>query len=245
MNEFFIKIYKGDFPNYIKILKEKLINETKTFVITANPEAFTYAEKEEEYKKILLSNKVSLVPDGVGLILAGKIINVPFKERIPGIEISIRLLELANAYRKSIYLFGSNKDVIEKTVEVVKKTYPNVIIKGYSDGYVKDKDAIFKKIIKLKPDIVLVALGMPLQEKLIYKYYDQFDKGIFVGVGGSFDVISGTKKRAPKIFRKLYIEWLYRILSEPKRIKRFYNNNIKFIIKIKKHKKDYMKDELK
>ena len=92
----------------------------------------------------------------------------------------------------------------------------------------------FKEIIKCKPDIVLVALGMPQQEELIYKYLDKFKKGIFVGVGGSFDVLSGTIKRAPKIFIKLNLEWLYRILKEPKRLKRFYNNNIKFILKIKK-----------
>lgn len=76
---------------------------------------------------------------------------------------------------------------------------------------------MFEKIAKEKPDIVLVALGIPLQEKLIYKHLDQFNKGIFVGVGGSFDVISGHKKRAPKIFIKLNLEWLYRILKEPKR----------------------------
>ena len=74
------------------------------------------------------------------------------------------------------------------------------------------------------------------QEKLIYKHLNSFKKGIFVGVGGSFDVISGTKKRAPKLFIKLNLEWLYRIVTEPKRLKRFYNNNIKFILKIRKEK---------
>ena len=77
---------------------------------------------------------------------------------------------------------------------------------------------------------------MPLQEELIYKHLNDFTKGIFVGVGGSFDVMSGVKKRAPKIFQKLNIEWLYRIIVEPKRIKRFYQNNVKFIFRIKKLK---------
>ncbi|MDD2435922.1 MAG: WecB/TagA/CpsF family glycosyltransferase, partial [Bacilli bacterium] len=102
------------------------------------------------------------------------------------------------------------------------------------NGYSKDKDKDFETIFKTNPDIVLVALGMGNQEKLIYRHLNKFKKGIFVGVGGSLDVLSGTKKRAPKIFIKLNLEWLYRICKEPKRIKRFYQNNIKFLIKLKK-----------
>ena len=98
-------------------------------------------------------------------------------------------------------------------------------------------DIVFKEIIKLKPDVVMVALGIPNQEKLIYKHLKEFKKGIFIGVGGSFDVISGSKKRAPKLFVKLNIEWLYRICKEPSRLKRFWNNNVKFIFKIQKMKK--------
>ena len=127
-------------------------------------------------------------------------------------------------------------------VNKIKSEYPNINILGFSDGYVKDRDKVFKEIIKLKPDVCLVALGIPHQEKLIYKYLDKFDKGIFVGVGGSFDVLSGSKKRAPKIFIKLNLEWFYRIICEPKRLKRFWNNNVKFILNIRKEKKE-MKDE--
>ena len=104
------------------------------------------------------------------------------------------------------------------------------------NGYEKDKDKVFLDIVSKKPDIVLVALGIPLQEKLIYKYLDKFEKGIFVGVGGSFDVISGHKKRAPKVFIKLNLEWLYRIMKEPSRLKRFYDSNVKFIFKVRKYK---------
>ena len=93
---------------------------------------------------------------------------------------------------------------------------------------------LFKRIKNISPDIVLVALGVPKQELLIAKHYDNFSKGIFVGVGGTFDVISGTKKRAPKIIQKLNIEWLYRIIGNKERIKRFYDSNVKFIFKLRK-----------
>ena len=97
---------------------------------------------------------------------------------------------------------------------------------------IENKNNVFNEIKELKPDVVLVALGIPNQELLIYNNLDKFDKGIFVGVGGSFDVLSGAKKRAPKYFRKLHLEWLYRLIKEPTRFKRFFTSNIKYIFKI-------------
>lgn len=132
---------------------------------------------------------------------------------------------------------GAKQEVLQKLVERIKAEYSNIELLGYQDGYIQNKDEAFEQIAELKPDVVLVALGIPAQEQLIYKHYDKFDKGIFVGVGGSFDVLSGTKKRAPKIFIKLNLEWLYRITKEPKRIKRFYVSNVKFISKIQKMKR--------
>lgn len=94
-----------------------------------------------------------------------------------------------------------------------------------------------EEIKKLKPDVTLLALGIPKQELLIYNNLKDFEKGIFIGVGGSFDVLSGMKKRAPKIFIKLKLEWLYRITREPKRLKRFYKSNIKYLKKLNELKK--------
>ena len=135
-------------------------------------------------------------------------------------------------------MFGAKQEVLNNLKEKIEKIYPNIKLLGMTNGYVENKDEEFQKIIKKEPDIVLVALGIPAQEKLIYKYFKDFKKGIFVGVGGSFDVLSGTKKRAPQIFIKTNTEWLYRILKEPKRIKRFWDNNVKFIFKIRKENKN-------
>lgn len=120
---------------------------------------------------------------------------------------------------------------------IMKEKYRHAKLAGACDGYVKNKDKIFEHISQLQPDIVLVALGIPAQEKLIYRHLDSFSKGILVGVGGSFDVMSGTKKRAPKFFIKLNLEWLYRILKEPSRLKRFYQNNWGFMLEVKNLKK--------
>ena len=100
---------------------------------------------------------------------------------------------------------------------------------------------VFEDMKQKEPDIVFAALGMPQQEMLIYKHLKEFSKGIFIGVGGSFDVISGMKKRAPELFVKCNLEWLYRIVSEPKRLKRFWNNNIKFLFVVWREKRQLRK----
>ena len=236
MNELFDKLYSKSEESFYKILNKNLKSNKKMFIVTANPETFMMSEKDEEMRKLLLDNDTFLVPDGIGIVKAARMINYDVKERITGIDIANELLKLANKQKKSIYLFGAKQEVIDSMEKVLKESYPNLNLVGMSNGYEKDKDKIFEKIVKTKPDIVLVALGIPLQEKLIYKHLDKFDKGIFVGVGGSFDVISGHKKRAPKIFIKLNLEWLYRILKEPKRLKRFYDSNVKFIFKVRRQK---------
>ena len=234
MKELFDKLYNKSEESFYEILEKNLSQNKKTFIVTANPETFMMSEKDEEMRKLLLDNDTFLVPDGIGIVKAARMINYDVKERITGIDIANELLKLGNKQKKSIYLFGAKQEVIDSMEKVLKESYPNLNLVGMSNGYEKDKDKIFEKIVKTKPDIVLVALGIPLQEKLIYKHLDKFDKGIFVGVGGSFDVISGHKKRAPKIFIKLNLEWLYRILKEPKRLKRFYDSNVKFIFKVRR-----------
>ena len=236
MRKLFDKLYKKSAQSFYEILSENLKNNRKTFVVTANPETFMISEKNEDVRKMLLDKETVMVPDGIGVLKAGKKIGYNIEERITGIDIANELLKFGNEQKKSIYLFGSKQEVIDSMKNVIKAQYPNLKLVGTSNGYVTDKDKVFDEIVKLEPDIVLVALGIPLQEMLIYKHLNRFKKGIFVGVGGSFDVMSGMKKRAPKIFIKLNLEWLYRIMKGPKRLKRFYDSNIKFLFRIKKYR---------
>lgn len=236
MRKLFDKLYKKSAQSFYEILSDNLKNNKKTFVVTANPETFMISEKNEDVRKMLLDKETVMVPDGIGVLKAGKKIGYNIEERITGIDIANELLKFGNEQKKSIYLFGSKQEVIDSMKIVIKEQYPNLKLVGTSNGYVTDKDKVFDEIVKLEPDIVLVALGITLQEMLIYKHLNRFKKGIFVGIGGSFDVMSGMKKRAPKIFIKLNLEWLYRIMKEPKRFKRFYNSNVKFILEIRKYK---------
>ena len=233
MQEYLKKLYKDSKDNYYNELDKILKNKEKRFIITVNSETLMKSENDRELENILKGN-YSFVPDGIAVVKAAKKLDINISERITGIDIAEHLLKVANINKYSMYLFGAKEEVIQALVEKIKKEYKNIKLLGYSNGYVDNKDKIMEDIIKFNPDICMIALGIPEQEKLIYKYINKAKNGIYVGVGGSFDVLSGAKLRAPKIFIKLNLEWFYRIITEPKRLKRFWNNNVKFMFKIKK-----------
>lgn len=239
MKEYFNKLYKGSKTEFYNLVKENLISNKRMFVVTANPETLMTAENNCDFKKALLDDKTTIIADGIGIVKGAKMLNYNVEGTIPGVELCSKLFQYCNELSKSIFLFGAKKEIVKKLVDTIKQKYPNAIIAGYENGYKKDRQAVFTRIKTLEPDVILVALGIPEQELLIYNNINNFDKGIFVGVGGSFDVLSGSKKRAPKIFIKLHLEWLYRIIREPKRFKRFFNSNIKYIFKVKKSKSNH------
>lgn len=231
MKDILEKIYNEEENIFYSILEDLLTTNKKKFVITVNPEIIMKSYKNIEIKEMLLNDNNILVPDGISIIKKAKQYNINIKERITGVDISSKALEICNKNKKSIYLFGSKKEVLDKLIININQKYPNINIVGFSDGYVEDKDKIMQEIISLSPDLILIALGVPNQELLINKYIEKAKKGVFIGVGGTFDVLSGCKKRAPKLFIKLNLEWLYRIICEPTRLKRFIQNNIVFMFK--------------
>lgn len=237
MKRFFERLFKGNREAFLEILKDHLLNEKRMFLVTANPEAFMLGKTDPEMEKLLLDEETAMAADAIGLVKGGKMIGVHLPERIPGVEIAQKLMEYGSEYRKTIFLLGAKQEVIDALCAVIADKYPNLTVCGAVNGYVKDKDAVFADMKNLEPDIVLVALGMPAQEKLIYKHFRNFRKGIFVGVGGSFDVLSGMKQRAPEFFIKHNLEWFYRLAKEPGRIKRFYNGNVKFLFALRKEKR--------
>lgn len=238
MKEYFDKLYLDTAENFHKLVKKNLKNEKKMFIVTANPETLMIAEENKEFKDVLIDDSTTIIADGIGVVKAAKMLKKDIKERIPGVELSEKLLFDLNSMKKKLYIFGAKKEVIEKMKSLINSKFPNINLVGAEHGYVKNKDDVFKDIEEKAPDVILVALGIPNQEMIIYKHLEKFKKGIFIGVGGTFDTLTGTVKRAPKIFIKLHLEWLYRICKEPKRFKRFYNSNVKYIKKIIKLKKE-------
>lgn len=230
MKKILKRIYNKDINSLLSLLERR----NKSFIITVNPETIILSEEDKIVKEIINNKEYILVPDGVSVVHACNRIGNKINDRITGVDLMVDLLKFANDKKMSIYLLGAKEEVVSTLYNRIYSDYKNISLLGYSNGYVKDKNRKMEEIIKLKPDILFVALGIPYQEKLIGKYYNKFKKGIFIGVGGSFDVLSGTKKRAPRLFIKLKLEWLYRIICEPKRLKRFFKYNVKFLFRSKR-----------
>lgn len=204
----------------VRYTENILLKKEKQFIVTANPEIVMYAQKDDHYKQILRSANI-VIPDGIGIIIASKMLGTPLKERIAGFDFMQKLLHVANNHRMRIFLLGAREDVVRQTKENIQKQFPNIQIVGFRNGYFDIKDSsVLKMVQETKPDLVFVALGFPKQERWIYEHLDQFSSGVFLGVGGSFDVISGKVKRAPKLWRKMNLEWLYRLIQQPSRWKR-------------------------
>ena len=220
----------------LDLIAKRVENEEKTFIITANAEIAMYARENKEYLELIKKSNY-IVADGIGIVKGAKILNENIPERIPGIELMMDMLEYGNLNNKKVYFYGAKPDTIEKMVTILKNKYPKLNIVGYHHGYHDDSDnKIMNEVIQLKPDYVFVAKGCPLQDEWITKVLDNVDKGVFMGVGGSFDVISGNVKRAPELWQKLNLEWMYRLLSNPQRMGR-YVSLPKFVIEVLKDRR--------
>lgn len=199
-----------------KCIRRDIEQNKKSYIVTINPEKVIKANKDKSLKKILNGAKYQ-IPDGVGIIYASKIKKGRIKSRITGIDTMDMICALANEENFKIFMYGAEEEVIEKAKENLEKKYKNINICGYINGYEKDTTNVVKKINESNADVLFVALGSPKQELFISKNIDNINCKILLGVGGSFDVISGKKKRAPTWMRKKGLEWLYRLFKEPKR----------------------------
>jgi N-acetylglucosaminyldiphosphoundecaprenol N-acetyl-beta-D-mannosaminyltransferase len=201
---------------YNQYLKE----EKKAFIVTANPEIVMRARQDTDYL-YTLSKADYIVPDGIGVIIASKLKKKPLTERVPGFELMEDLLSLSDEHGLRVYIVGAKPEALDHAVSNVKRRYPNLLLVGYHHGYFDDEDdTIIQEIVEQKPDLVLVALGCPRQEKWIKENMPRAHKGVFIGVGGSIDILAGHLKRAPVIWQRIHLEWFYRLLQQPSRWKR-------------------------
>lgn len=217
----------------------KLFFSTKTdknlFIVTANPEIVDYATEHCSYRKLI--NKADyVVADGTGIVKASKRLQKPLRRRVPGIELLEASLKIAHDKQQRVYLLGSKNEIIEVAERKLQLKYPNITF-AHHHGYINLKDeTVIKRMTTFNPDYIFVGMGFPKQEQWIAKHSDKFQQTLMMGVGGSFEVLSGSKKRAPKLFQKLNIEWLYRVLIDWKRIGRMASIP-KFMIKVAKQKR--------
>lgn len=196
-------------------------NKSNRLLITPNPEMVMRARKDAEFMQIIQKADL-VVPDGIGVVIASKLNKEKIKERVAGCDLILSLFESEKKRNITVYILGGKSGVAEKAKQNIETRYKDVKVIGLNNGYFNDKEEknIVEEIKQLKPDVLLVGLGFPRQEKWIYNYRNELPVCISAGVGGSIDVMAGVVKRAPEIYRNLGLEWFYRLICEPKRILR-------------------------
>lgn len=214
-----IKVNTENYDELIEQIFERINTKQKSLIVAINPEKIIKAKKDPALAK-LLNEAEFQIPDGIGVILASKIQKGQIRSRVTGVDLMMRICEEAAKRQKSIFLYGGKPGIAATAAEKLKQLYPGIQIAGVQHGYEKDNEKVVEKINNAKPDILFVAMGSPKQENWINANRDRLYPTIYQGVGGSFDVLAGNVKRAPVAFQKLGLEWFYRLLKEPKRIKR-------------------------
>lgn len=190
-------------------------------IYTPNPEIVMLAQEDQRLLKVIEGADLVL-PDGIGLLIASKIKGLGLKERVTGVDTMDRLLSYCGDKKRSIYLLGGKPGTAEIACKNIEQKYPGIKIAGLHHGYFQEvnENEIIADINAAAPDLLFVCLGAPKQEKWIDRYQDQLNCKIAMGVGGSVDIYAGTTKRAPVIFQKVGLEWFYRLMKEPWRMKR-------------------------
>ncbi len=201
-------------------LCKNLIEEHRSaYMVTPNPE-IVMASWDDPALREAISNADLVIPDGIGVVKAAKILGTPLKERLPGIEIGEAILQYAAQSGKKVFLLGAKPGVADLAADRMREMFPSIDICGVNDGYFKDDAAVIEKINAAKPDFLMVCLGFPKQEMWMAQNASKLDVGLMAGLGGSLDVFAGTVLRAPEKWQRMNAEWLYRCIKEPWRFKR-------------------------
>lgn len=201
-------------------LCKNLIEEHRSaYMVTPNPE-IVMASWDDPALREAISNADLVIPDGIGVVKAARILGTPLKERLPGIEIGEAILQYAAQSGKKVFLLGAKPGVADLAADKMREMFPGIDICGVNDGYFKDDAAVIEKINAAKPDFLMVCLGFPKQEMWMAQNASKLDVGLMAGLGGSLDVFAGTVLRAPEKWQRMNAEWLYRCIKEPWRFKR-------------------------
>jgi N-acetylglucosaminyldiphosphoundecaprenol N-acetyl-beta-D-mannosaminyltransferase len=216
-----INIDKLDFLGAQEKVKEFLEGDSLNMIFTPNSEILLDAVRDRELENIL--NEAQLViPDGIGVVIASKFYGTPLKERVTGVDLSEKILELGAKKNSKVFLLGASQESVTAAAEKIQERFKGIHVVGIRNGYYPEdeEEQIIDEINKSGAEILFVGLGAPRQEKLIYKYKDKLGVKIALGCGGGLDALSGTVKRAPEFYQKAGLEWFYRFIKQPSRFKR-------------------------
>lgn len=199
--------------------RELLDSPGASYCVTPNAEIVYEAMHDSDFCA-LLNGAALVLPDGAGTVLGAKLLGTPLQEKVAGIDFAANLLDVLKQTGKRLYLLGSKPGIGEMAAEKMMQQHPKLCICGIADGYFKEEAPVVEKINAANADVLFVCLGAPKQEKFMKAHQQELNVRLMIGLGGSLDGFAGTVKRAPKWMIRLQLEWLYRLIKEPRRIGR-------------------------
>jgi N-acetylglucosaminyldiphosphoundecaprenol N-acetyl-beta-D-mannosaminyltransferase len=190
-------------------------------IMAINPEKVMAARCDHNLLEFIKQSDL-LVPDGIGVVIAARILGLAHLQRVPGADLMQTLCAHAAQHGLRIFLYGARPEVNAKSLEILKNRYPGIRIVGASHGYLPGEkmDILVDEINRSQADILFIALGSPRQEKWMQEFGPRLRVRISQGIGGTLDTIVGTVRRAPPVFQKLHLEWFFRLITQPSRAKR-------------------------
>ena len=218
----------------VDTVEQYVLGKRALHLMGVNADKINQCHIDEKIKKIVNDSGI-INADGASVVLASKFLGTPVPERVAGIDLMQSLLELSNNKGYSVYFFGAKEEVLQDMLKAFKNDYPNLIVVGHRNGYFSadDEQDIQEDIREKNPDFVFVGITSPKKEYIIQKFMANGVNSVFMGVGGSFDVLSGHIQRAPLWMQKSNLEWLFRVANEPKRLfKRYFVGNATFIKRV-------------
>ncbi|MCQ6561205.1 WecB/TagA/CpsF family glycosyltransferase [Paenibacillus mendelii] len=190
-------------------------------VVTGNPEIVMSCQHDKQLRSIV--DEAGLVTaDGIGIVMVSRLRGGNLPERVTGCDLLYKLLEAGNQEKWSFYFLGADEPTSQQAAERIRRDYPNVSILGRHHGFFNEEEEvkIIEEIRAATPDFLIVALGAPYAERWIHKHKEILHAKIAMGVGGSLDIIAGKVRRAPRVWQKFHMEWLFRLINQPSRWKR-------------------------
>lgn len=188
-------------------------------IVTADASMLVLAQTDPALNGIIARADL-VTPDSAGILWASRRLGAPLRERVSGVDLVEQLCELSPARGYRLYFLGAGPGVAEQAAVRMQQRYPGAHIVGTRHGFFNDQElpSLLDEIRESRPDVLCVAMGIPRQEKWIEMHRDTLGVSVLIGVGGTLDVLSGTVKRAPVLFQRARLEWLWRVLSNPRKI---------------------------
>ena len=196
-----------------------LRGDKAAYVVTPNAE-IAYEALHDGQLREMLNGADLMLPDGAGVVLASKLLRTPGKQKVAGVDFAAGLLGILERNGQSLYLLGGKPGIGELAAQKMLEAHPQLRIAGIADGYFQDEAPVIAKINASGADALFVCLGAPKQERFMVQHRQELHVHLMAGLGGSLDAFAGTVQRAPAWMIRLNLEWLYRLIREPKRFRR-------------------------